>query len=103
VSQVALFVRHRALPGRREDLRRAWEKHVRPRAAGNPGHLAYYFCLADEDADTICVFQLYADRATMEAFLAGDWYPAYLAEVTPLVAAPPELTTATPAWVKGAG
>jgi hypothetical protein len=38
----ALFVRHKALPGKREEARRIWEKHVRPRVEKNPDHLAYY-------------------------------------------------------------
>ena len=47
----ALFVRHKALPGKREEARRIWEKHVRPRVEKNPDHLAYYFCFEDGDPD----------------------------------------------------
>ena len=81
MTKTALFVRHKALPGRRDDVRRVWEKHVKPRAAANPGHEAYYFCYDSKDVDVICVFQLYSDTAAMESFLEGAWYPEYLAEV----------------------
>jgi quinol monooxygenase YgiN len=77
----ALFVRHKAQPGCREKVQQVWEKHVKPRAAANPQHLAYYFCHDAADADVVCVFQLYTDEQAMKDFLSGDWYPAYLAEV----------------------
>ena len=101
MSKAALFVRHRARPGRREDVRRVWEKHVKPRVEANANHEAYHFCFDDEDPDVICVFQLYRDRDAMKNFLSGEWYPLYLADVSPLVLEAPQLTTATPVWAKG--
>jgi quinol monooxygenase YgiN len=90
MSKTALFVRHKALPGKRDDVR----------AAANPGHEAYYFCYDSKDADVICVFQLYSDTAAMESFLEGAWYPEYLAEVGEFVAFPPEITPADLIWAK---
>jgi quinol monooxygenase YgiN len=101
MSKTALFVRHRAKPGYRDDVRRVWEKYVRPRAAANAAHEAYYFCFDNNDPDVIYVFQLYSDPDAMTAFLAGAWYPEYLAEVSPLVAEPPQLTPAALIWAKG--
>jgi quinol monooxygenase YgiN len=100
MSKTALFVRHKASPGKRDDVRRVWEKHVKSRAAANPGHEAYYFCYDSKDADVICVFQLYTDTAAMESFLEGAWYPEYLAEVGQFVAVPPEITPANLIWAK---
>src|SRR5688572_31390020 len=56
-------------------------RSVKPRAAANPAHEAYFFCYDDTDADVICVFQLYSDKAAMENFLKGAWYTEYLNEV----------------------
>ena len=67
MSQVALFIRHKANPGRREEVQAIWEKWVKPRAAANPDHLQYYFCFDDEDPDSICVFQLFADAEAPRA------------------------------------
>ena len=100
MNKTALFVRHKALPGHREELQQIWERYVKPRAEANPGHEAYFFCLDEADPDVVCVFQLYSSEAALEAFLQGDWYPGYLAEVSQVVAAPPELTRAAPAWIK---
>ena len=98
----ALFVRHKAKPGGRAQVQHVWEKHVKPRAAANPQHLAYYFCHDAADADVVCVFQLYTDEQAMKDFLSGDWYPAYLAEVAALSAAPAQVLPAHPIWIKNA-
>jgi quinol monooxygenase YgiN len=100
MSQTALFVRHQAKPGKRDDVRSVWEKYVKPRAATNPAHEAYYFCYDDQDPDVICVFQLYRDAAAMRDFLKGGWYPEYLNEVGQFVAQPPQLTSTELIWAK---
>ena len=92
----------RSKPGRRADVHRIWEKHVKPRAEQNPDHLAYYFCFDEADEDVVCVFQLYSSHDAMRAFLAGDWYPAYLAEIAEVVAEPPQVMPANLVWQKGA-
>jgi quinol monooxygenase YgiN len=102
MSQTALFVRHQAKPGERDSVRRVWEQYVKPRAAANPAHEAYYFCYDDKDPDVICVFQLYRDAAAMQDFLKGDWYPEYLNKVGQFVAQPPQLASAELIWAKPA-
>lgn len=42
MTKTALFIRHQAQPGKRDDVRRVWEHFVMPRAAANPAHEAYY-------------------------------------------------------------
>jgi quinol monooxygenase YgiN len=101
MSKTALFIKHRALAGKRDEVRRMWEKHVRPRVAANPAHEFYFYCYADDEPDAIYVFQQYTDRASSEAFMKGSWYPHYLDEITPLLAIAPEIRSATPVWVKG--
>jgi quinol monooxygenase YgiN len=77
-----------------------WEKYVKPRAAANPAHLAYYFCFDAADPDVVCVFQLYSSEDAMKDFLAGTWYADYLAEITPLVADAPQISPAALVWNK---
>ena len=102
MSQTALFVRHQARPGRRDEMQRIWEKYVKPRAEANPAHAAYFFCHDNNDPDVVCVFQLYESASAMDEFLAGDWYPHYLREVSEVVMAPPQLSTASLVWAKPA-
>ncbi|MBC8001967.1 MAG: antibiotic biosynthesis monooxygenase [Opitutaceae bacterium] len=103
MSKTALFIRHQARPGKRDDVRRVWEKHVKPRAAANPDHEAYFFCYDNNAADVICVFQLYTSEAAMQSFLKGEWYADYLKEVGEFVAIPPQITPAGLIWEKAHG
>ena len=102
MSKVALFIYHRALPGRRADVQRVWLRHLQPHIDADPAHEAYYYCYDEADPDLICVFQQYADRAASEAFLANAFYADYLQEVTPLLAGPPEIHITAPIWAKHA-
>jgi len=100
VTNLALFITHRALPGKRDEVRQVWETHMGPAVASHPGHLAYFYCFANDDPDLIRVFQLYADRAASQAFLAHPSYQTYLSAVTHLLAGAPEMKEATPMWSK---
>jgi quinol monooxygenase YgiN len=100
MTKAAVFIKHRALPGRRDEVHRVWEKHLQPNIAANAGHEAYFYCYDAKDPDAIWVYQQYANHAASQEFLATSWYVAYLAEVTPLLAGPPEIATATPLWTK---
>src|SRR5688572_2023413 len=100
MNQKALFIRHQARPGKRDDVRRVWEKFVKPRAAANPGHEAYYYCYDRNDADVICVFQLYQDLEALDSFSKDGWYAEYLNEVSQFVSVPPQITPADLIWQK---
>ena len=97
---LALFITHRARPGKRDEVRHIWETHMAPTVAENPGHLAYSYCFANDDPDLIRVFQLYADRAASQAFLEKPSYKIHLDSVSHLLAGPPEIGEATPVWTK---
>ena len=94
-----MFIKHAALPGKRDEVRKVWEKHLKPNAAMNPGHEAYFYCY-DDDPDVSRVYQQYADRQAPQEFLKEPWYAAYIAEVTPLLANQREVRAATPVWIK---
>ena len=98
--KTALYVRHQAKPGKRDEVRRVWEKYVRPRAEQNPEHLNYFYCFDEKDPDLICAFQVYADASGPANFMSGAWYQSYLSEVTPLVVAPPQITESRVQWSK---
>ena len=100
MARTALFIRHRALPGKRDEVRRIWEKHLQPTIAANPSHEAYFYCYDDNDLDTISVFQQYTDRVSSQEFLTAPAYAEYLREVTPVLAGPPDVRAATPIWAK---
>ena len=102
MSTSATFVRHKAKPGRRDDLRRVWDKYVRDYVAGNDGALSCCYCYDDNDPDTVIVFQLAADQASAQEFVKQLWFADYQRETAALLDGSSELRVATPQWVKGA-
>ena len=102
MTKSALFVRHVAKPGKRDEVQRIWEKYARDYIAGKDGQLSYYYCYDDNDPDTVVVFQLAADQAVGQDFIKQPWFAAYERETAALLAGPSEFRTATPQWVKGA-
>ncbi|UUZ59879.1 putative quinol monooxygenase [Nocardioides sp. B-3] len=100
MSQVAVIVTHQTQPGRREEVRAVWEKHMAPAVAANAGHIAYFYCLDDNDPDVIRAFQVYTDADASRAFLATTAYTSYVAEVEPLLRGPPTVSVQTPVWQK---
>jgi hypothetical protein len=46
MNRIATYVRHKAKPGRRDDVRRIWEKYARDYVAGGNDTLSYYYCYA---------------------------------------------------------
>lgn len=102
MSQIALFVKHKTLPGKRNEVRKVWEKHMMPAIAANPEHCAYFYCFDNADTDSICAFQLYTGVGASQEFLKTDSYVAYLKEVEPLLSGPPQVTALTTMWSKSA-
>lgn len=89
------------MPGKRDEVRIVWEKHMAPAISANSGHLAYFYCFDNADPDAICAFQQYVSADAAQEFLKTSSYLEYLQEVEPLLAGPPHVTTLTPIWSKG--
>jgi quinol monooxygenase YgiN len=100
MTDSALFIRHTAKPGKRDEVKRVWEKYVRNYVAGSDRQPAYFYCYDDSDADTIVVFQVHADPDSGNEFVKQPWYGDYERETADLLAGPSEFRTATPQWVK---
>ena len=98
----ALIIRHRTKPGRRDEVSEIWRRHMAPAIMSNPGHTAYFYCLDNADPDSLYAFQQYASVEASEDFLRTSSYAAYLKEVAPLLAGPPQLTSLTTVWSKDA-
>ena len=100
MKTLALIIKHMTQPGKRYQVRTIWEKHMAPAVSANPGHTAYFYCFDNTDPDVISAFQVYESAAASQAFLKTESYLAYLKEVEPLLAGPPQVTSLTPVWSK---
>ena len=96
----ALIIKHITQPGKRDEVRNVWQKHMAPAISANPGHTAYFYCFDNTEPDSIFAFQQYVNSEASQEFLQTSSYAAYLKEVEPLLAGPPQVTALTPIWTK---
>jgi len=101
MTSLALIIKHKTQPGKRDEVRKVWERHMAPAVSANPGHSAYFYCFDNADPDAIVAFQQYVSAEAASDFLKTESYAAYLREVEPLLSGPPQVTTLTPMWSKG--
>ncbi len=100
MSKNALYIRHQAKPGKRDEVRRVWETYARDYVEGSKGQLAYFYGYDDKDPDSIVVFALQADQGAAQDFVKQPWFADYDRETKALLAGPSEFRTATPQWTK---
>ena len=102
MSKRLTFVRQKAKPGKRDELRRVWEKYVREYANGSNGYLSVYYGYDDNDPETAIVVSLTADQSSSQEFAMQPWVADYQRETAALLDGPAEVHTATPQYVKDA-
>lgn len=101
MSKVAMVIKTKTLPGKREEVRQLYEKHLAPRAQANAAQELVLWCADEMDADTFYLFEVYRDQAATQANAQASWFWDYMKEVQPLLAGQPEVALATPLWAKG--
>jgi quinol monooxygenase YgiN len=101
VPKVAVLVKTKTQPGKRDEVRRLWDVHLRPRVEVNAAQEVYFFCEDAHDADTFYLFEIYSDSDALSANAGSEWFAEYLQAVSPLLAGPGEVGIATPVWAKG--
>lgn len=100
---LALFIRTRTKPGKRELVRKAWEELMKPAVDRNVGQPIYYFCEDNDDRDVFCLFEVYRDKATFERAAESQRFADYMGRIGYLLAGPPEVNITTPQWAKQPG
>jgi quinol monooxygenase YgiN len=101
MAKLALVVTVRTQPGRRDEVRALWDRHLRPRAEANPAQELYLFCEDAEDADAFHLIEVYAEPEAAEENARAPWFADYMREVGPLMAGRPSMVSARPVWAKG--
>jgi quinol monooxygenase YgiN len=101
MSKLALFVKTRVQPGKREEVRQLWEKHLKAQAEKNAAQEIYLYCYDDNDPDTLFIFELYHDSQAFHQAGPKPWFADYMKEAAPLLQGRSEVSVATPVWAKG--
>ena len=102
MSKLALFVKVKAQPGKREQVKQTWEELVKPHVENEEKVNFSIFSYSNDDDDTIFLFELISDPESFKAATQEDWFVDYMEKLKPLLASPPERIMATPVWIKGA-
>ncbi len=99
-DRLALFVKTRTMPGKRDQVRGLFQKHLAPKAEANPAQEIVIWCDDEHDPDVFHFFEIYNDRKAFEASSQAPWAAEYMKEVMPLLQGQPEVGFATPRWAK---
>ena len=100
MEPVALYLKVKVQPGKRDQVRALWEKHPKPRVEASEVQNVYFYSYDDNDENTIYMFEHYSDRSAFEANAQAPWFAEYMGEVAPLLAGQPEVGVSTPVWSK---
>ena len=101
MSKPALFIKTRCQPGKRDEVRRLWEQHLKPRVQDGDTQDAYFYCYDLQDPNTFYIFELYASQDAMEANSKAPWFWEYVQAAGPLLDGQPEVGMTTAVWGKG--
>lgn len=102
MSKLALFIKTKCKPGKRDTVRGLWEQHLQPRAKENEGQEVYFFCYDDHDENTLYLFEIYSNREAFGQASQQPWFAEYMQAAGPYIDGQPEVGMTTPLWAKGA-
>lgn len=101
MSKLALFIKTTCQPGKRDELRSLWEKHLQPHSAENTGQEVYVFCYDNDNENVLYLFEIYSSQEAFDEAGQQPWFGAYMQEAGPLLDGYPEMGKAEPLFTKG--
>lgn len=101
MGTLAIVVKTRTQPGKRDEVHRLYQEMMAPRAEENAAQEVVVWCADGNDPDSFFLFELYRDMEAMQTNAGASWFGEYMGAVGPLLAAEPEVTMGTPLWSTG--
>ncbi len=101
MGDLAMFIKSKAQPGKRDEILALYREILAPRAEANEAQEAVMWAADQHDADTFYLFEVYADGQAMGANASAPWFAEYMEKVGPMLAGEPEVAMATPRWSTG--
>jgi quinol monooxygenase YgiN len=101
MTSVAVIVKTRTQPGKRDEAFALYEELLAPRAAQNTDQPVVVWVADSNDADVFFLFEVYSDPAAMGANAEADWFGEYMQRAMPMLAGEPEFSMGEPRWSKG--
>ena len=101
MSRIGVIAKVPAAPGKGNELAAAFEKAIHDHVMGESG-TRYYVAHADsKDPDVIWIYEMYDDKAALDAHLGADWFKEFGKQLGGLVGGPPEMHILRPIVGKG--
>lgn len=101
MSRLAMIIKTKAKPGKRDEIQALYEELLAPRAVENEAQEAVAWCADQHDPDTFYLFEIYRDGEAMGTNAQAPWFGEYMAKVGPLLAGEPDVGMASLEWAKG--
>ena len=101
MAKLALIIKSKAQPGKRNEIHELYQEHMAPRAEENERQEVVVWCDDASDADAFYLFEIYRDQESFGANAQAPWFGAYMSAAGPLLAGEPEVLMAVPIWAKG--
>jgi quinol monooxygenase YgiN len=86
VAKLALVMKNRTQPGKRDEIFQLFKQHLAPRAESNPDQEIEVCCADDRDPDAFYLFEVHRDRAAFEANSQAPWFGEFMAAAGLLLA-----------------
>ena len=100
MSPSAVCVIFKTKPGKRDELKGAWEKHIKPHVMGNEDIVQNIYNFSIDDPDTVCMFEVLSDIKVLSDAYEQSWMKEYLGVIGPLLAGTPQVLRLNPLWMK---
>ena len=100
MQKKALCVIFKTKPGKRDELKAAWEKYIKPHVNENKEIEQHNYHFSMDDPDTVCLFEVLSDIQVLNGTYEQPWMKEYLSVIGPLLASPPQMLRLNPVWMK---
>ena len=101
MTSVAVLVKTRTQPGKRDDAFALYQELLAPRALANAAQSVVVWVADSNDPDVFFLFEMYTDPAAMASNAESDWFADYMQRATPLLAGEPDFAMGQALWSKG--
>ncbi len=101
MGELAIIVKSKAQPGKRDEIKALYDELMAPRAMENDSQEVVVWCADQHDPDTFYLFEIYSDFQAMGANAQADFFAEYMGKAGPLLAGEPDVAMTTPLWSKG--
>jgi len=77
MAKLAMIVKTTCQPGKRDEVRRLWDEHLKARALANNAQEVICYCYDNQDENAFYLFEVYASPQAIEANSQAPWFWDY--------------------------